>query len=379
MAVADLSREGRSHGSDGVLGVSRSHAVLTTAARTHAPGGAVLPVTIAGLGTDLPARVVSNDELAAGVMGHELDTGDDWIRSRTGIGRRHVAAPEDATSDLAIRAGRRALADADVAAADLSAVIVATTSPDHVLPGTAPIVGAALGTSAAAFDLNAACSGFVYGLRTAGALAATGAAPVLLIGAETLSRIVDWRDRGTAVLFADGAAAAVLTPHGEPTIGPFDLGADGTDPTALWCEAGGSRTPVSAEDVRTGRNRISMRGREIYRRAVEHMTASSQRVLGAAGLTVADVDLVVAHQANQRILAAVARRLGVPEDRMHLSVEMHGNTSAASVPLALADARAAGRLHPGDRVLLTAFGAGLTWGSCLLTWHLPAPGQAPSS
>jgi 3-oxoacyl-[acyl-carrier-protein] synthase III len=325
------------------------------------------PVRIAGLGSHLPARVVTNDELA-----RTLDTSDEWIRTRTGIGQRHVVAPGEATSDLAAAAGKAALADAGLGIEDVATVLVATTTPDHTVPGTAPIVAAQLGTNVAAFDLNAACSGFLYGLQVGAALA-TSTGPVLLIGAETLTRIVDPADRNVAVLFGDGAGAVVLVPDEHATIGPFELGADGADPSMLWTEAGGVRIPVDQTTVADGRHHLTMRGGDVYRHAVARMTAASATVLDRAGQTVDDVDLFVGHQANIRILDAVRQRLGVPVDRTHVTVDQHGNTSAASVPLALADARDRGRLRPGDQVLLAAFGAGLTWGACLLTWQPTGP------
>ena len=326
----------------------------------------VLPVAIAGIGAHLPPRVVTNDDLAA-----VLDTSDEWIRSRTGIRQRHIAGPAVATSDLAIEAGKAALADAGLGVEDVGAIVVATTTPDHVVPGTAPLVAAALGTEVTAFDVNAACSGFIYGLRIGGAMVATGEGPVLVVGAETLSRIVDPTDRSVAVLFGDGAGAAVLVPDDAARLGPFDLGADGTDPSMLWCAAGGTRHPISPEVIEGGEHFLAMRGGDVYRNAVTRMAASARAVLGRAGLGVDDVDLFVGHQANVRILDAVAQRLGVDPARSHITVDQHGNTSAASIPLALADARDRGRLAPGDTVLLAAFGAGLTWGACLLTWNPP--------
>ncbi|MBW3662820.1 MAG: beta-ketoacyl-ACP synthase 3 [Actinobacteria bacterium] len=321
-----------------------------------------MAVGIAGIGAHLPERAVSNDELAA-----TLDTSDAWVRDRTGIGQRHLAADHVATSDLALAAGKAALADADLAAADLGAVIVATCTPDHTLPATATLVAARLGTTAPAFDLNAACSGFVYGIRLAAGLVAAGGGPVVLIGAETLSRIIDWTDRSTAVLFGDGAGAVVLA-AGAGTVGPFDLGADGDLAELLIVPAGGSRTPRSSEPRD---HLLHMHGREVYRHAVRRMAASSLAVLDAAGLTPDDVDLFVGHQANARILDAVTARVGIDPARAHVTVDRHANTSAASIPLALADAAAAGRIAPGARVLVTAFGGGLTWGSALLSgWEV---------
>jgi 3-oxoacyl-[acyl-carrier-protein] synthase-3 len=324
---------------------------------------AVLPVRLAGLGSALPSRVVTNDDLA-----QVLDTSDEWIRSRSGIAQRHVAAPDEATSDLALAAGKAALADAGLGVEDVTTVLVATTTPDHKVPGTAPIVAAALGTEVAAYDINAACSGFVTGLRVGGALAATGDGAVLVIGAETMTRIIDPTDRAVRVLFGDGAGAAVLVPDEGARLGPFDLGSDGVDPSMLWCPAGGTREPIVPGADAPGDPYMRMRGGDIYRHAVKRMLASSRAVLEASGLGVEDVDLFVGHQANARILDAVVQRLGMDPSRSHLTVDMHANTSAASVPLALADARDRGRLTPGSTVLLTAFGAGLTWASCLLTW-----------
>lgn len=321
-----------------------------------------LAVAVTGLGTYLPERVVTNDDLA-----QRLDTSDEWIRTRTGIRERHYAAPEQATSDLAAEAARRALADAGRRPEDVDVLIVATTTPDHPIPATGPLVAARLGLECAAFDVNAACSGFVYGLQVGASLAA-GGATVLLIGAETLTRYVDHDDRSIAVLFGDGAGAVVLEAEQGASVGPFDLGSDGSEVEILWMRAGGAREPFDPALHADASSRMNMRGGDVYRHAVLRMTESSRVVLDAAGLGIDDVDLVVGHQANQRILEAVGQRLGVPEDRLHLTVDRHGNTSAASIPLALDDARAVGALTPGTRVLLTAFGGGLTWASCVLTW-----------
>ena len=331
----------------------------------------VLAVDVLGIGSALPDRVVTNDDWAA-----TLDTDDDWIRSRTGIAERRFAADGETTTTLATAAARGALTDAGVAASDLTAIIVATTTPDRPMPGTAVEVAAALGTEVAAFDVQAVCAGFVTALRVAGPLAATG--PVLVIGAETMSRIIDHADRGTAVLLGDGAGAVVIGPSGSRTVphgafgrggslGPFDLGSDGTQVGILEIPAGGSRAPASNATVAANEHTIRMHGPEVYRNAVVRMAESSHAVLDAAGLTADDVDVLVGHQANARILDGVARRLSIPAERCQLSVDRHGNTSAASIPLALADAADSGLVHPGARVLLTAFGAGLSWASCLLT------------
>ena len=320
------------------------------------------PVAITGLGSYLPEQVVTNEDFAK-----RLDTSDEWIRTRTGIGERHYAAPDEATSDLATAAGRAALHDAGLTADDVDVIIVATTTPDHPVPATAPIVAARLGRTCTAFDLNAACSGFVYGLQVGAGMAA-GGSTVLLIGAETLTRYVDPDDRSIAVLFGDGAGAVVLRRDDAATIGPFDLGSDGSELEILWMRAGGSREPFDPVAHAEASSRMSMRGGDVYRHAVTRMTSSSQIVLEAAGITIDDIHLMIGHQANLRILEAVGQRLGVPEDRCHITVDRHGNTSAASIPLALDDARQQGLLDPGARLLLTAFGGGLTWGSCVLTW-----------
>ena len=326
-----------------------------------------MPVAIAGMGSYLPDSVVTNDDLA-----QVLDTSDEWIRTRTGIHQRHFIGDDQATSDLASEAAKAALADAGMTISDISTIIVATTTPDHVIPGTAPIVADKLGSTAAAFDVNAACSGFLYGLRVGSGLIATGEQAVLVIGAEALTRIVDHTDRRVAVLFGDGAGAAVLVPDDKAALGPFELGADGADPAMLWTKAGGTRFPVSDQVIAEGDHYLSMRGGDVYRNAVARMLEASTKVMDTAGLKIEDIDLFVGHQANVRILNAVATRIGLDESQVHITVDKHGNTSAASIPLALDDARQRGSMKPGDTVLLTAFGAGLTWGATLLTWNPPS-------
>lgn len=318
------------------------------------------PVAITGLGSYLPEQVVTNEDFA-----QRLDTSDEWIRTRTGIRERHYAAPDEATSDLATAAGRAALHDAGLTADDVDVIIVATTTPDHPIPATAPIVAARLGRTCTAFDLNAACSGFVYGLQVGAGMAA-GGSTVLLIGAETLTRYVDPDDRSIAVLFGDGAGAVVLQRDDAATIGPFDLGSDGSELEILWMRAGGSREPFDPIAHAEASSRMSMRGGDVYRHAVTRMTSSSQIVLEAAGVTIDDIDLMVGHQANLRILEAVGQRLGVPADRCHVTVDRHGNTSAASIPLALDAGVRGGAIRPGQLLLLEGVGGGFTWGSVLL-------------
>lgn len=332
-----------------------------------APRAAVL----AGLGGWVPDRVVTNDELAA-----RLDTSDHWIRTRTGIGSRRVAAPEDATSDLAVRAGSAALEHSGDPGVDT--VLLATVTPDHPCPATAPDVAGRLGLrGAAAFDIGAVCAGFVYALATAAGLIAAGAADrVLVIGADTYSRIIAPDDRGNLAIFGDGAGAVVLRAgdHGEPgALTAFDLGSDGSGRDLITVPAGGSRRPATASAAGPDAH-FAMRGREVYRHAVTHLTRSARTSLDAAGVAPAAVDRFVPHQANLRILTSVADELGVPPDRLVSNLHEIGNTGAASVPLALADAAAHGELAAGETVLLTAFGGGLAWGSCLLRWpEFPPP------
>ena len=317
-----------------------------------------------GLGTVVPGRVVSNAELAPA-----LGVSDEWIRRRTGIAQRRVVEPCTTTADLATTAGRNALKSAQVDAVD--AVIVATTTPDRLSPATAPEVAWRVGAGpAAAFDVAAVCSGFVYGLATCAGLIAAGIAErVLLVGAETNSYFLQHtpETRGPAILFGDGAGAVVLR-AGEPgAIGPFELGSDGDAADLIRIEAGGCRQRARSV-AESGDPFWAISGQEVYRRAVEHMTASSLRVLAAAGQSVADVDRFVAHQANQRILDRVAEQVGVPEDRRIGNVASVGNTGAASIPLALGDACRSDALKAGHRLLMTSFGGGLTWGSTLLSW-----------
>ena len=309
--------------------------------RRRVPG-----LRLTGWGTALPDRVVTNDELSK-----TLDTTDEWIRERTGIRERRVGG---SASTLGLAAARAALDSAGIGPEHIDAILLATTTADQLIPGTAPVIQDALGADCPAVDLNAACSGFMYGLWFARGLLATGSRRILLIGAEHLSRWVDWDDRAIAVLFGDGAGAVVLeaTEDDGDLLG-FDVGSDGSLLHLIRCEHGGT---------------IEMDGKETFRKAVRIMVDSAQRALKDASITIDDVALIVPHQANLRIIQAACERLGVPEDRAVIVVDRYGNTSSASIPLALADAAADGRIAPGDLLLLTGFGAGMTWSSAVLRW-----------
>ncbi|MGP3951280.1 beta-ketoacyl-ACP synthase III [Streptomyces sp. 7N604] len=330
---------------------------------------------VAGVGAWVPPWTVTNDALLA-----RLGLEPGWIERRSGIGQRHVVSPGMATSDLAVEAGARALESAD--GLDVDAVVVATTSPDRLCPSTAPEVASRLGLAGVpAYDLAAACSGFIYGLASCAGLISAGIAErILLIGAEAFTSLVDPNDRDTAVLFGDGAGAVVLRAGdpGEPgAVGPWDLGSDGEHSDLLAVAAGASRQR-SARSVGQGApppqdQYLSMAGAQVYRHAVARMTASAQAVLDRAGWPAATVDHLIAHQCNARILRVVAGKVGISDDRLVIHLDRVGNTLAASIPLALADAAWRGVLHSGSRVLLTAFGAGLTWGSTVLVWpELPS-------
>ncbi len=316
-----------------------------------------------GSGHYLPERVVSNAEFAA-----TLDTSDEWIRARTGIERRHFAAEDEATSDLAIAAARRALDDAGLTGADLDAILLATATPDQTFPATATRVQAALGmTSGFAFDIQAVCAGFVFALAQADALIRTGQARrVMVIGAETFSRILDWTDRGTCVLFGDGAGALILEARdsaGERTdrgLLATDLHSDGRYNALLYVDGGPSTTGAAGV--------VRMAGQEVFKHAVLKLAETGAAALARAGLTTADIDWLVPHQANLRIMSLTAQKLGVPMDKVVVTVQDHGNTSAASIPLALSVARTGGRIAEGDVVLMEAIGGGLSWGAAVLRW-----------
>ena len=323
------------------------------------------PVSITGLGCYAPKRVLTNDELAKTV-----ETSDEWIRARTGIKERRIAAPDEATSDLCLPAAEAALADAAVKGSEIDLIIVATITPDMLFPSSAALLANRLGAeNAGAYDLSAGCTGFVYALTQGyGAIASGLANRVLVVGADTLSRVVDWSDRSTCVLFGDGAGAVVLEEVDKGGFHAFDLGADGAGAMELFVPAGGSRRPSSAETVAGREHYLKMNGREVYKFATRILVSSAESVLAIAGRAVGDVDLYVPHQANVRIIEHAAKRLKIEQERVFVNADSYGNTSSASIPLALEDARASGRLKDGALVLMTGMGAGLTWGSNLMTW-----------
>jgi 3-oxoacyl-[acyl-carrier-protein] synthase-3 len=321
---------------------------------------------VVGTGSALPERVVPNSYFE-----DLVDTSDQWIRERTGIAARRFAADGQTTSDLGVDASRRALEAAGVAPEQVDLILLATLSPDTPIPSTAVWVQRKLGVGCPAFDVNAACAGFSYAMSTATAFVESGAAEtVLVIGAEVLSRVLDMRDRGTCVLFGDGAGALLLRPSDEPGVIGSVLGADGTTAEALIIPAGGTARPASPETVAARDHSIRMPdGRVVFKHAVVEMAAACSELLEKSGFGPDDVDLLIPHQANARIMNAVAERLGIDADRAVVDVEEVGNTSAASIPLALDRAWRAGRVRRGALVLLTSFGAGLAWGANLLRWN----------
>jgi len=317
---------------------------------------------VRGVGHYLPDRIVPNSEFEK-----TIDTSDEWIRSRSGIERRHFAAEGQTTSDLAARAARAALADAGLEADDIDAIVVATSTADLTFPSAATMVQAALGmTRGFAYDVQAVCAGFVFALSNANAMILSGQARrVLVIGAETFSRLMDWTDRGTCVLFGDGAGALILeAAEGAGTTGDrgvlsVDLNSDGRHRDILYVDGG----------VSTGKTgHLRMEGREVFRHAVEKLAQTAHAALEKAGLSGEDVDWIVPHQANIRIIEATAKRMQVPMDRVVVTVQDHGNTSAASIPLALSVGKARGQIKPGDLVVTEAIGGGLAWGSVVLRW-----------
>ncbi len=327
---------------------------------------------IVGLGIAVPPQVLTNDDLA-----QRMDTTDEWIRTRTGIRERRVSTPDIATSDLATQAGRMAIADAGITAESLDLILCATTSGDYIWPSTACILQQNLGaTRAAAFDLSAACSGFCYALATAAAYIESGSMKqILVVGADTLTKQVNWSDRGTCILFGDGAGAAILA-AGPPDAGVVSsiMRADGSGVESVWLPAGGTRTPITTELLEAGNVGLEMRGREVYRFAAERVPEVIMDALCSVGLNPSDVGLLVMHQANLRIMQTVSERLNIPMEKVFVNLDRYGNTSAASVPMALCEAKAEGRILPGDVVVTVGFGAGLTWAANVIFWQGAANG-----
>jgi 3-oxoacyl-[acyl-carrier-protein] synthase III len=317
------------------------------------------PVSITGLGTYAPDRVLTNDELS-----ELVDTSDEWIMERTGIKERRIASPDQAMTDLALPAARTALERAGVKSTELDLIIVATVTPDMMFPTTGSLLGDLLpAPDAAAYDLLAGCTGFVYALAQAHAMVSAGLAnKALVVGGDVLSKILDWTDRSTLVLFGDGAGAVVVEHVDEGGFLGFELGADGGGGEHLWLPGSGSRTFDDPDRY------VKMNGREVFKFATRVLVSSAEKVLDTCGKEIDDVDVYVPHQANVRIIDYAARKLGIPEDRVVVNVDRYGNTSSGSIPLALADADAEGRLENGATVLMTGMGAGLTWGSALMEW-----------
>ena len=316
-------------------------------------------IGITGLGVNVPDRVVTNDDLA-----QYVDTSDEWIMERTGIRERRMATEDEALTDIALPAARAALADAGVDASEIDLLICATVTPDMMSPTSSALMADELGMpQAAAYDLLAGCTGFMYAIAQAyGMLAAGLSRRALVVGGDVLSKILDWDDRSTLVLFGDGAGAVVLEPVSHGGFLGFELGADGGGGVHLQYPGSGSRTFENPESM------LKMNGREVFRFATRVLVSSAEAVLAECGKTIADVDVYVPHQANRRIIDHAVGKLGVPPERTVVNVERFGNTSSGSIPLALADARSDGRLHDGALVLMTGMGAGLTWGSALLEW-----------
>lgn len=329
----------------------------------------IRPVKISGLSTYVPPRVLTNDDLEKLV-----ETSNEWILQRTGIRERHIAEPGTGTSDLAEPAARAAIAEAGLTPQDIGFIVVGTTTPDTIFPSTACVLQAKLGADKAwGFDLGAACSGFTYSLTVAWQMVATGAVEhALVVGGDVMSSIIDYTDRSTCVLFGDGAGAVVVSPAepGEPCLIDFLHEIDGHGGPALCMPAGGSKRPASHETIDTRQHFVKQDGQQVFKFAVRKSGDIAQRLLDRHNLTGADLSLYVSHQANRRIIEATAERIGLDKDKVVINLERFGNTTAGTIPLALADARADGRLKKGDLVLLTSVGAGFTVGSILLRWSL---------
>ncbi|MFA4884559.1 MAG: beta-ketoacyl-ACP synthase III [Desulfotomaculaceae bacterium] len=327
----------------------------------------LINVGITGVGAYLPDRVLTNADLEKIV-----DTSNEWILARSGIRERRISSPEQATSDMAAAAGLKALADAGVPAEEVDLIIVATNTPDMLFPATACLVQDMIGAKkAGAFDLAAGCTGFVYAMSVGSQFIAAGSCKtVLVIGSENLSKVINWQDRRTCVLFGDGAGAVVLRPAPEGSgILSFKLWADGSSSSILTQPAGGSRMPATCRTVEEKLHCLQMKGRDVFKFAVRITAKAAKEVLGAAGLETSDIDFFVPHQANVRIIDAAAKRLGLPPEKVLVNVDRYGNTSTASIPIALEEAVHSGRIKKGNHVLMVGFGAGLTYGAAVIKWQ----------
>lgn len=323
---------------------------------------------IVGLGTYLPAESITNADLEK-----IIDTSDEWIRTRTGISERRRAANNEASSDMGIKAAEKALENAGIKPEEVDLIIVPTITPDMIFPSTACIIQDKIGAvNAAAFDISAGCTGFIYALSVANQYVVSGAYDtVLVVATEALTRFLNWEDRNTCVLFGDGAGAVVIkpVPEGEGFLS-FDLGSDGSGSDLLGIKAGGSRLPVTEKVLSNKENYIHMAGNEVFKFAVKILGEAAIEALDKAGLSKEDVDLLVPHQANTRIIEAAARRLGLPQEKVVINLDKYGNMSSASIPVALEEATNKGLLKKGDLIVLVGFGAGLTWGACVMKWQI---------
>ncbi len=322
-------------------------------------------VRIVGTGLSIPEKILSNADLEKIV-----DTSDEWIRTRTGIVERRIAAPDVATSDMAHEASLRALQAASVDPDDIDAIIVATVTSDYLFPSTACLIQSSLGAKKAfAFDVSAGCTGFMYALKVGKAMIDAGnAETILVVGAETLSRIMDYEDRTTCILFGDGAGAVVMARSEIPGILSISLGSDGDAWQLLYMPGGGSRIPATEESVKARHHYLKMEGSDVFKEAVKAMEAASIEAIRKADITNGEIDLFISHQANYRIMEAVRKRLDIPPEKVFMNVDRYGNTSSASVPIALDEAVKSGKIHQGDIILFSAFGAGFTWGSAVVRW-----------
>ena len=331
---------------------------------------------ITGWGMCVPEKILTNAD-----MERFVDTTDEWITARTGIKQRHVASSGESASTLSIAAARQALERAGIEGKDLGLIIVATVSADYPFPSTANLVQHALGAQCGAFDMQAACSGFLYGLSTAHQFVANGSVRhALVIGVEVLSRIIDYTDRTTCVLFGDGAGAVVLSASEEPggMLG-FTIGSDGARPEFLWLPTGGSAEPITHQVLDERRSFVQMQGSEVFKFATRIMGTAMEEALASAGMTAADMDLFIPHQANLRIIEAASKRLNLPPEKVFVNIENYGNTSAAAIPIALCEAIEQGRIFPGAHLGMVAFGAGLTWAAAVVRWTAQVPTREKGS